>query len=217
MRRTLAYDTMVDMLTCRASSLRTPFHEVAPRACEPLLPNAQSLTCSYGIVIKRIMCADGRSREERSKWGVELQVGNRRIAVNLGGTDNVLLYYAILLAQYSDSTLSRKDFTYSLNSRCNRLKWIQSLFHSLKLSAKFNVWYENLSKKGLAHRIDDAKSKINALLKNALSKEGLEFACDRFMIKCEKARSGSFYSVGLRQGEIIVPDMMTSLGSVPLS
>lgn len=146
---------------------------------------------SISVTIKNVPTGKFYMRTNRAikKFGIEIIIDGNVVNVPITKIDQKMLFTAIVKAKMEERSLKRKDFTYDDSSSGDTSKtkkwketqqWLQDVFKILSADSKFDKWFLYANAAGPAARINDAKSKMNKDLWNALSlqhKDAYYYCC----------------------------------------
>lgn len=131
--------------------------------------NKPSTHPSISVTIKYVPADKVRKNGTTKKGlGMEYDINGQIVPVLFGSRDQFFLYAAVLMAQIEGKQLKREHFTSRVTPSTR--KWLSEHFKIFSFDENFDAWFEKVNRHGKAARINDAKSKINKILWDVLSK-----------------------------------------------
>lgn len=119
---------------------------------------------SIAVHVKMIYSEEG----SKGKYGVEFTIGDEKIPVTFSSSDQTMIYVATLLCTAAKQDLPKKMFRRAFLYAQNEKVWLHDLYNALRLPGDFKKWFRNVTIEG-AHRINDAKSKVNKTITAVLA------------------------------------------------
>ena len=171
---------------------------------------APSTIPSISITIKNVPTGKFYTETNRAikKFGVELVINGDVVNVPITKIDQKMLYTAIVKAKMDGKILKRKDFTYDDRNTSRDKKWretqqwLQGVFKMLSPDSTFDKWFLSANIAGPAARINDAKTKMNKDLWNALSlqyKDAYYYCC---IAKEGTRKEGARYAIRVDKNKL---------------
>lgn len=143
------------------------------------------------------------SNRGRDKYLIELQANGESYPIRFSSTDQVMLYLATLVYSARNSALEKKAFSRRKGLNSAEICLFRTLFRKVKSNGDFNVWFAKAIDKE-AHRIHDAKSKVNRAIEEVLIDNHPEI-CEHFKIVPVNSRTNqSCYRVNIPAENIYI-------------
>lgn len=135
----------------------------------------------------------GRTNEQK-RFGFQLMVDGDCVNVVLGSTDQNILYAALLLGSLHGRSISKGVFDHREDPT-----FLHEVFRALAPDVSWDEWYYRAID---THRIEDAKSKVNKALWEALCDSHPEAYYYCAVRALDKRRKDSRYAILLHNAEI---------------
>lgn len=186
--------------------------KLAKEYCERIKPDRHP---DITVTIKKVPTGQLRRspnvacpKTMRTAYGVEFYIDGIVVPVYFGNADMTMLYIAALLKQKDGTAIKKNNFTSHGDKSIK--EWLHMLYNKLAMRNDFSHWFEAISANE-AHRINDAKAKINTALWKVLCDE-FKDAYHYCFIETSGARSrDSHYKIRIYPEDILMEDIFMEL------